>query len=81
MQTAHSAILQRSLDQSTFTMSNVRTEGPSQAGSSQDQLGGVEPTVGLRPGLGQNQECTMLDNRLLVVYDSRFVGAMIYGHV
>ena len=81
MGSAQSASWQRSLDQSAVTFSNVRTEGPSHAGSSQDHLGGVDPTVGLRPDLSQSREFTMQDNRLLVVYDSRLIGAKIYGHV
>ena len=72
---------QRFLDQPTFSMANVRTEGPSQPGSSQDHLGGVDPTVGFRPDLSKNQEFTRQDSRLLVVYDPRFHGARIYGRI
>ena len=73
MEPAQSAIMQRSPDQSIVTLSNVRTEGPSQAGSSPDHLGGVDPTVGLRPDFSQGQGFTMQDSRMLVVYDSRFI--------
>ena len=74
------AIWQRSLDQSTFSTANVRADVPSRPGSSQDHLGGVDPTVGLRPDFSKTQEFTMQDNRLLVVYGSRLIGAKIYGH-
>ena len=55
-ESGHSAVWQRSLDQPTFTMANVRAEGPSRAWSSVDHLGGVDPTVGLGPGLSETQE-------------------------
>ena len=81
MQSAQPAILQRSTDQPTPALAHARSELPSQAGSSQDRLGGVDPTAGLRPDLRQGQDFSLQGNRLLVVYDSRFIGAKIYGYV
>ena len=44
MQSGQAAIIQRSIDQSTPTLAQARSEVPSQAGSSQDHMGGVDPT-------------------------------------
>ena len=53
MQSGQAAIIQRSVDQSTPTLAQARSEVPSQAGSSQDHLGGVDPTARLRLDLSQ----------------------------
>ena len=81
MQSAQAAIIQRSIDPSTPTLAQARSERPSHSGSSMGHLSGVDPTARLRPDLSQGLDFTLQDNRLLVIYDSRFVEAKIYGYV